>query len=76
MDAATLEACTNAKAAGVQIYTVGFSIPSDPIDTRWAVAAAELRNQNIDGLCRAGRQSLVSTFQSIAQQMSGLRLTN
>ena len=32
IDQLTLEACTNAKAAGVLIYTVGFSVPSDPID--------------------------------------------
>ncbi|MBV8851216.1 MAG: hypothetical protein JOZ16_16710, partial [Methylobacteriaceae bacterium] len=34
LDALTLEACTNAKQQGVVIYTVGFSISSDPIDSQ------------------------------------------
>ncbi len=33
LDALTAQACTNAKAAGVTIYTVAFSTPGDPIDT-------------------------------------------
>jgi len=32
LDRLTLEACTNAKAAGVEIFTIGFSTSSDPID--------------------------------------------
>lgn len=32
LDNLTLEACTNAKKAGVEVYTIGFSIPTDPID--------------------------------------------
>jgi hypothetical protein len=31
-DELTLEACTNAKAAGIEIFTIGFSTLSDPID--------------------------------------------
>ncbi|WP_442754074.1 pilus assembly protein TadG-related protein [Methylocystis sp. JAN1] len=32
LDQLTLEACNNAKAAGVEVFTIGFSIPTDPID--------------------------------------------
>jgi hypothetical protein len=31
-DELTLEACTNAKAQGIEIFTIGFSTPTDPID--------------------------------------------
>lgn len=34
LDAAFLQACANAKDAGVEIYTVAFSIPNDPIDSQ------------------------------------------
>jgi Flp pilus assembly protein TadG len=33
MDARTQSACTNAKAAGIIVYTIGFSTVNDPIDT-------------------------------------------
>lgn len=33
MDARTKTACTNAKAAGVVVYTIGFSTTNDPIDS-------------------------------------------
>lgn len=31
-DELTLQACANAKAAGVEVFTIGFSTPTDPID--------------------------------------------
>lgn len=34
LDALTLEACANARAQGIIIYTIGFSISTDPIDTQ------------------------------------------
>src|SRR4051794_3883757 len=34
LDELTSQACTNAKAKGIIIYTVGFSISSDPIDAQ------------------------------------------
>ena len=34
LDAAFLQACTNAKSAGVEIYTIAFTIPNAPIDTQ------------------------------------------
>src|SRR2546430_10778318 len=30
----TLEACTNAKAQGIVVHTVGFTVSSDPIDAQ------------------------------------------
>lgn len=32
-DELTAEACTNAKAKGIEVYTIGFTIPNDPIDS-------------------------------------------
>ncbi|MCX7900128.1 MAG: VWA domain-containing protein, partial [Methylocystis sp.] len=33
-DELTLQACTNAKAQGIEIFTIGFSTPDDQIDTQ------------------------------------------
>lgn len=33
-DDLTLEACATAKKAGIEVFTIGFSIPTDPIDTQ------------------------------------------
>lgn len=76
MDAQTLEACTNAKAAGVQIYTVGFSIPSDPIDSDGLSLLQNCATKTTMAYIAQDGSTLIATFQSIAQQMSGLRLTN
>ena len=76
MDAETLEACTNAKAAGVQIYTVGFSIPSDPIDSAGLSLLQSCATKPSMAYVAQDGSALVTTFQSIAQQMSGLRLTH
>ena len=76
MDTATLAACTNAKNAGIQIFTVGFSVPSDPID-----AAGTTLLQNCATLPSmyypaSDGNGLIAAFNSIAQAMSGLRLVN
>ncbi len=33
-DDLTSQACENAKAAGIEVFTIGFSIPTDPIDAQ------------------------------------------
>ncbi len=76
MDAATLQACSNAKAAGVQIYTVGFSIPSDPIDQAGLNLLQSCATQPSMAYIAQDGNGLISTFASIAQAMSGLRLVN
>ncbi|MDO9440566.1 MAG: pilus assembly protein TadG-related protein [Beijerinckiaceae bacterium] len=76
MDAKTLEACTNMKNAGIQIYTVGFSTATDPIDS---TGLSVLRScaSNADSAFTAGDGSqIVSAFQEIAKAMTKLRISN
>ena len=70
MDARTLETCTNAKAAGVIIYTIGLSPPNN-------TTINMLRN------CASGADyayfptkasELSSVFEEIAAQLAVLRL--
>ena len=76
MDAKTLQACTNAKTAGIQIYTVGFSIPSDPIDTAGLSLLQSCATKPSMAYVAQDGSALINTFQQIANNMSGLRLTH
>lgn len=75
MDSVSLEACTNAKAAGVVIYTIGFSVSGDPIDAQGlsllqsCASSAGMFFQASDGA------SIANVFQQIATQIQSLRLT-
>ena len=76
MDAATLQACTNVKQTGVQIFTVGFSTTNDPIDPDGKTLLQQCASSSNMAYFAADGSTLASTFTSIAQQMSRLRLTN
>lgn len=76
MDTATLQACTNAKNAGVKIFTVGFSTTNDPIDPDGKSVLQQCASTTDMAYFAADGSSLGTTFKSIAQQMSRLRLTN
>lgn len=78
MNSITLEACTNAKTAGVEIYTVGFTA-TDGIS-----AAGQSLLQSCASTDGPGQQhafvaadgtALNAAFQKIANSMSALRLT-
>ena len=76
MDNVTLEACTNAKAAGVTIYTVGLTITSGPDRRPGHRAPEELRllvGQLFPGRRRCRHRH--PPFQRIGQQIVALRLT-
>ncbi len=76
MDTATLQACTNAKNAGIQIYTVGFSIPSAPIDSAGISLLQSCATTSSMAYIAQDGSTLVTTFQNIANQLSALRLVN
>ena len=76
MDTATQQACTNAKNAGVQIYTVGFSIPSNPIDQTGLDLLQGCASQPSMAYIAQDGSGLIATFNAIAHSMSGLRLVN
>lgn len=76
MDAKTLEACTNAKAAGITVYTVGFSVSTEPID---AAGLSLLQNcASSDATAKVANNSseIITVFQKIADDLGNLRLTH
>lgn len=76
MDNVLLEGCTNAKNAGVTIYTVGFSTSQSPIDQeginvlKGCATSASFYYQAADGA------AITSAFKQIAASIANLRLSN
>ena len=76
MDSATLQACTNAKNAGIQIFTIGFSIPRDPIDQEWLNLLQNCASKPGMAFIAQDGSGLIATFKRIGDTLSGLRLVN
>jgi len=71
VDGRLLETCTNAKAAGIDIFTIGLEPPNqDVIDMLTACATTPA-----DAYFPAGSNELESVFQTIALQLADLRLS-
>jgi Flp pilus assembly protein TadG len=75
MDNVTAEACTNAKAAGITIYTVGFTIASDPIDTQGITLLQNCASQPANFFKATDGTSIVAAFQQIASSILNTRLS-
>ena len=75
IDNVTLEACSNAKNAGVTIYTIGFSISSDPIDSQGLNLLRTCASSTSNFYQASDSTSIIAAFQSIAQRIQSLRLT-
>ena len=71
----TQAACTNAKAAGISIYTIGFSVPSDPIDNQGIGLLKGCASAPSQAFVANDSSSLISAFNQIAQSIGALRLT-
>ena len=74
MDAALLDACTNAKAAGVHIFTVGFSTSTDPIDAQGLSLLSSCASDPTASYTAQDQTSLYNAFQTIANSIKRLRL--
>lgn len=75
MDNVTLEACTNAKKAGVTVYTIGFSVSSDPIDTQGLALLKACATDPSFYYPASDSTSIVTAFQQIAARIQNLRLS-
>lgn len=75
MDAALLEACSNAKAVGVVVYTVGFSVASSPIDAQGISLLQNCASVPANAYIAQDSSGIVATFQTIANNLLGRRLT-
>jgi len=75
MDAALLDACSNAKAVGVQIYTVGFSVPGNPIDATGINVLQSCATTPANAFIAQDSGGIVATFQQIANNILSRRIT-
>ena len=75
MEAKTLSACGNAKAAGVTVYTVGFSVSSDPIDATGLDLLKKCASSPQMAYVANDSSTIVTVFEEIAKSIGGLRLT-
>lgn len=74
-DDLTLQACANAKNAGVEIFTIGFSTPTDPIDSQ-GLSLLQSCATNEDHYFEAANASeLNAAFASIGTGLGKLRLS-
>jgi Flp pilus assembly protein TadG len=74
LDELTSEACTNAKAQGIEIYTVGFSTSSDPIDTQGQNLLKACATDDQHAFIANDGTSLVSVFNAIGIGLGKLRI--
>jgi len=75
MDAATLKACANAKAAGVEIFTVGFTA-TDGIDDDGLNLLKSCATDASHSFVAPDGSSLVAAFKTIASSFMKLKLIN
>lgn len=73
LDALTAQACSN-KAVNISIYTIGFSIPSDPIDSAGQALLKNCASPNQYYLANSS-DDLIAAFQQIQASIGALRLT-
>ena len=75
VDELTLEACTNAKAAGIEVFTIGFSISTDPIDSQGLTLLRNCATNAEHYFAATDAESLNLAFSTIGTGLGSLRLT-
>lgn len=75
LDQLTLQACNNAKAAGVSIYTIGFSVSTDPIDTQGTDMLKSCASSSAQAFVANDSSSLIAAFDQIGKKIGSVRLT-
>ena len=74
-DQLTLEACTNAKAAGIEVFTIGFSTPGDPIDAQGLTLMQNCATNPEHYFRASDAAQLNAAFSSIGVGLGKLRLS-
>lgn len=75
IDELLAEACTNAKAKNVIIYTIGFSVPSDPIDAQGLSLLSNCATGTDYAFVANDATGVIAAFDKIAKGIGSLRLT-
>lgn len=74
-DELTLEACANAKAAGIEVFTIGFSVPSDPIDSEGLALLQSCATNKSHYFYATDASGINMAFSQIGTGLGSLRLT-
>ena len=77
MNARTLEACNNAKAAGINIYTVGFEINADTVDDPDTALALLMACASEEDMYHDAQDesALLAAFSAIGDDITLLRIS-
>ena len=75
LDALTQTACTNAKTAGIQLYTIGFSTAGDPIDSQGLSLLNGCASSQSQAFIANTSDALIAAFDQIGKSIGTLRLT-
>ncbi len=75
IDELLLDACTNAKAKNVVVYTVGFSTSGDPIDAQGLKVLSDCATSADYAFVANDSSGIIAVFDKIAKGIGQLRLT-
>ncbi|WP_082711571.1 TadE/TadG family type IV pilus assembly protein [Methylobacterium indicum] len=75
LDELTRQGCANARTASVTIYTIGFSVSSDPIDAQGVGLLKDCAGSASQYFQANDAGSLIGAFNAIAASIGKLRLT-
>lgn len=75
LDALTQTACTNAKTAGISVYTIGFSVPNDPIGDAGLAVLQGCASSKSQAYVASSSDGLIKAFDDIGKSIGKLRLT-
>jgi Flp pilus assembly protein TadG len=75
LDALTAQACANAKAVNISVYTIGFSVSSDPIDSAGQTLLRNCASSPSQFFIANTADDLIGAFQKIQASIGALRLT-
>nr|USU33740.1 pilus assembly protein [Methylobacterium sp. OTU13CASTA1] len=74
LDALTREACTNAKARNIAVFTIGFSVPNDPIDQAGINLLRDCATVPAQAYVANSSTALIAAFDDIAKSIGKLRI--
>ncbi|GLS45009.1 pilus assembly protein [Methylobacterium brachythecii] len=75
LDQLTLQTCKNAQSTGISIYTIGFSVSSDPIDAQGKTLLSNCASAPGQAYVANTSADLIQAFDNIAKSIGALRLS-
>lgn len=75
LDALTQEACDNVKKVNITVFTIGFSVPSDPIDSAGQALLQKCASSSDKYFLANTSDDLLNAFDQIQKSIGRLRIT-